>query len=222
MKTINEMILLLLLVLLTGHVRGQEADMERGKVYPGFIITLDGDTIDGHLLNINLWLNQHMTFMYKDPENAEGRVKYKAGEIKAYQVGIRYYESMDYTFAYSTKTRNFILRKADGPINLYIWYYDEDRGKLLSPDISLAELAKAYLFEEKDLWSNAFGKKKNGEFTELTSVKFLMKFAKNMSAYIADNPELARKVLDKTPGYQGTIGGIEKIIREYNEGKLAN
>ena len=89
MKTINEMILLLLLVLLTGHVRGQEADMERGKVYPGFIITLDGDTIKGHLLNINLWLNQHMTFLYKNPEDPEGRVKYKACEIRTFQMGPR-------------------------------------------------------------------------------------------------------------------------------------
>lgn len=218
MKCNIQMILALVWLLFAGHVRGQEGEMERGKVYPGFIITLDGDTIKGHLLNINLWLNQHMTFLYENPEDPEGRVKYKAGEIKAYQVGSRYYESMDYTFAYSTRTQNFILRKVEGPVSLYIWYYDEDRGKLLSPDISLAELAKAYLFDEKDLWSSAFGKRGNGEFTELTSVKFLMKFAKNMSAYVSGNPDLAKKVLDKTPGYQGTIGGIENIIREYNKG----
>ena len=34
----------------------------RGSVLPGFIITLQGDTVRGYLLNINLWLNQKMTF----------------------------------------------------------------------------------------------------------------------------------------------------------------
>jgi len=46
-----------------------------------------------------------------------------------------------------------------------------------------------------------------------------MKFAKNMSAYVADDVELAEKILNKTNGYLGTSGGIENIIREYNERK---
>lgn len=193
--------------------------LKRGSIHPGFIVTHEGDTVKGYLLNINLWMNQHMTFLYKNPDDAENRVKYKAKDIKAYQVGNRYYESMNYTFAYSSHTQNFILRKAHGPIDLFVWYYDQDRGKLMSPDISLAELAGAFLYNEDELWSNAFGIKANGELKELTGFKFLMKFAKNMSAYVADDAELAGKILNKTEGYEGTTRDIENIVREYNKWK---
>jgi hypothetical protein len=198
----------------------QESELERGSLHPGFIISLQGDTVKGYLLNINLWLNQHMTFFYKDPEDFKERIKYKPDEIKAYQVGNRYYESMKYPFTLSPHKQNFILRKLHGPINLYVWYYDEDKAKLISPDISLVDLTKAILFEERDLWTNDFGMKANGEFTELTGFKFLMKFAKNMSAYVADDVELADKILKKAQGYQGISRDIENIIREYNARKL--
>lgn len=214
-------------LLLTFHFRilaqEMQAEPERGSVLPGYIITLSGDTINGYLLNINLWMNQHMTFLHKDPNDAKGRIKYKPKEISAYKVGNRYYESMDYTFSYSTHNNNFILRKVEGPISLYVWYYDEDRGNLMSPDISLSELASAYLFDEKDLWKDEFGKKPNGEFTQLNGLKFMMKFAKNMSNYVQDDTELADKISNKTKGYQNI--DIEKIIREYNNwksGKMAN
>jgi len=72
--------------------------LERGSIHPGYLITNEGDTVRGYLLNINLWLNQNMTFYYTDPDDRAGRVKYKPKDIKAYQVGPRYYESMKYSF----------------------------------------------------------------------------------------------------------------------------
>ena len=68
-----------------GYAQVNKPEPERGSILPGYIITLQGDTIKGYLLNINLWLNQKMTFLYKDPEDREGRVRYKPKEIKAYQ-----------------------------------------------------------------------------------------------------------------------------------------
>jgi len=193
--------------------------IKRGSIHPGFIKTLKGDTVRGYLLNINLWMNQHMTFYYKDSTDFKGRIKYKPNDIKAYQVGNRYYESMKYTFSLSSHKQNFILRKVHGPIDLYVWYYDEDRAKLTSPDISIEELSAAFMFNEDELWTNEFGIKDQGEFTEFTGVKFLMKFAKNMSAYVADDAELAQKVKSKTKGYQGTSRDIENIVLEYNKWK---
>ena len=192
------------------------SEPERGSVLPGFIITLQGDTVKGYLLNINLWMNQHMTFFYKDPDDREGRIKYKPKEIMAYQVGNRYYETIKYPFTYSIHPYNFIRRKVDGPIQYYVWYYNEDRAKLMSPEISLADLTKAYLFVEDNLWKDEFGKKGDGELVRF-DLKFLIKFAKNMSEYVKDDTELAQKILNKTKGYQNI--DIEKIIREYNEWK---
>ena len=194
----------------------EQSEPERGSVLPGFIITLQGDTVKGYLLNINLWMNQHMTFLYKTPDDQAGRIKYKPKEIRAYQVGNRYYESMKYPFNYSIYPYNFVLRKVDGPIKYFIWYYNEDRAKLMSPDVSLAELTKAFLFVEDDLWKDEFAKNGDGEFIKF-DFKFLVKFAKNMSDYVRDDTELAQKILNKVRGYQNV--DIEKIIREYNEWK---
>jgi len=196
--------------------QNDQSDPERGSVVPGFIITMQGDTVKGFLLNINLWMNQHMTFFYTSPDDKEGRIKYKPKEIKAYQVGNRFYESMKYPFSFSIYPYNFILRKVDGPIKYYVWYYNEDRAKLMSPDISMAELTKAFVFAEDELWKEEFARKGDGELTKF-DFKFLMKFAKNMSDYIKDDAELAQKVLNKTKGYQGI--DIEKIVREYNGSK---
>ena len=114
------------------------------------------------------------------------------------------------------------MKKLDGPVDLYVWYYNPDQPDYLSKDLTLEDISKAVLFNEADLWTNAFGKKPDGEFTELTGLKFLMKFAKNMSAYVADDVELAQKILNKTKGYQGTTRDIENIIREYNKWKTEN
>jgi hypothetical protein len=215
MKRLNHLRIFFFMILCSLPAISQEnlADPERGSVLPGFIIMHNGDTVKGFLLNINLWMNQHMTFLYQDPNDRESRIKYKPKEIKAYQVGNRYYESMKYPFAYSIYPYNFVLRKLDGPIKYYVWYYNEDRSKLMSPDVSLAELTKAFVFTEDELWKDEFARKGDGEFIKF-DLKFLMKFAKNMSAYLGDDSVLAQKVLNKEHGYHSV--DIEKIIREYN------
>lgn len=219
MKQINRLwpCLFLAILPLTANAQADPTNPERGTVLPGFVITLNGDTVKGYLLNINLWMNQHMTFFYNTPEDKEGRVKYKPREIKAYQVGNRYYESMKYPFSYSIYPYNFILRKVDGAVKYYVWYYNEDRSKLMSPDISLVELTKAFVFDENELWKDEFARKENGEFIKF-DFKFLLKFAKNMSAFVEDNEDLAQKILNKEAGYHGV--DIEKIILEYNRGKI--
>jgi len=157
-----------------------------------------------------------MTFLYADPNDRESRVKYSPKEIRAYQVGPRHYESFHRMFTNSTHADNFLLRKIDGPVKYYVWYFDEDRTKAAVWDkLSLTDLAKAFLMEEEELWKEEFAMRE-GEIT-LTefNLKFLMKFAKNMSGYVADYPELAQKIAVKQEGYKNI--DIGKIIREYNE-----
>jgi hypothetical protein len=90
----------------------------------------------------------------------------------------------------------------------------------MSPDVSLAELSKAFVFTEDELWKDEFARR--GDEAELIKfdLKFLMKFAKNMAAFVEDDKELAQKVAGKVKGYQGV--DIEKIIREYNRWKVEN
>ena len=205
-------------ILLPGSTSAQEAshEPERGSVLPGYVITLQGDTVKGYILNINLWLNRKMTFLYNDPNDQKGRIKYTPKEIKAYMVGPRYYESFRYPFTNSIHAENFLLRKVDGPIKYYIWYYDEDKSKLMVWDeISLADIEKAFLFEESDLWKDEFARKENEETLKPFDLKFLMKFSKNMAEYVQDDEELAKKIAAKQEGYKNI--NIEAIIREYND-----
>ena len=156
----NLFVIFLSLLVFQGYAQENQPEPERGSVLPGYIITLQGDTVKGYLLNINLWLNQKMTFFYKDPDDSEGRIKYKPKEIKAYQVGPRHYESIDRLFTNSMRSDNFLLRKVEGPIKYYVWYYDEDKTKLtFSDNISLADLGKAFIFDESELWKDEFARK---------------------------------------------------------------
>jgi len=223
MKYLHRNLFVVFLSLLPVLCSAQESPPapNRGSVLPGFIITLQGDTVRGYLLNINLWLNQKMTFLYKDPDDREGRVRYTPKEIRAYQVGPRYYESITHSFTNSIRSENFILRKVDGPIKYYVWYFDEDKTKLMAWDkISIADLGKAFLFDESELWKDEFGKKENEETLTPFAFKFLLKFAKNMSEYVKDYVELAQKIANKTEGYKNI--NIEAIIREYNDWYLSN
>ena len=86
--------------------------------------------------------------------------------------------------------------------------------------ISLADLGKAFLFDESELWKDEFGKKENEETLTPFALKFLLKFAKNMSEYVKDDVELAQKIANKTEGYKNI--NIEAIIREYNDWYLSN
>jgi hypothetical protein len=217
----NLFVLFLSLIPALGYSQESQPEPERGSVLPGFIITLQGDTVKGDLLNINLWQNQKMTFFYTDPNDQKGRVKYTPKEIRAYQVGTRYYESTKHPFTNSIRSENFLLRKVDGAIKYYVWYYDEDKSKLMVWDkISLADLGKAFLFDESELWKEEFGKKKNEETIMPFDFKFLLKFARNMADYVKDDVELAQKIANKTEGYKNI--NIEAIIREYNAWYLNN
>ena len=113
------------------------------------------------------------------------------------------------------RSDNFLLRKVDGQIKYYVWYFDEDKTKLMySDNISLAELGKAFLFDESELWKNEYARKGNEVTLTEFGLKFLMKFAKNMSEFVGDDVELAQKIASKTEGYKNI--NIEAIIREYN------
>jgi hypothetical protein len=103
----------------------------------------------------------------------------------------------------------------DGEIKYYIWYFDEDKSKILVWDkISLDDIGKAFIFDESELWKQEFGKKKNEVTIMEFDFKFLLKFVRNMSDYVKDDVELAQKITNKTEGYKNI--NIETIIREYN------
>lgn len=196
--------------IICSQAQDDTTSLDRGTVYPGYIINLEGDTIRGYILNSNLWYNQSIVYYYTDSSNRENRIKHKAKDIKGYQVGNRIYESFKHPATYSTHTHNFFLRKITGPINYYIWYYDPDRGNLTEPELTLEGMSAAMLFEESELWFQEVVKKGDDELIDLNPIGF----AKTMSGIVEDDPGLAKKVKDKETGYKSVDAA--KIILEYN------
>jgi hypothetical protein len=206
-------------ILLSGILTRAQNDtnlLQRGTIYPGYIIELEGDTVYGFILNSNLWYNQVMVFYYADSSDRENRIKYKAKDVKGYKVGNRNYDSYKHPATYSTHAYNFFLRKITGPINYYIWYYDPDKGNLMEPVLTMEGLASALLFAESELWTQEVAQKGNDDPVDLN----IIGFAKTLSGIIKDDPELARKVKDKETGYKSTDAA--KIIQEYNSRKMPN
>ncbi|MBN1157792.1 MAG: hypothetical protein JXA61_00295 [Bacteroidales bacterium] len=216
MKTLVILCLLILLSSFRSIAQNDTLILERGTVYPGYIITLEGDTLEGWLLNINLWLNQQMTFFYDDPDNHDGRVKYMAEDLKGYKVGNREYESIKFMGLYSPRKNNFFMRTITGPISYYVWYYDPERSKLSSTDISLDDISDAILFEESELsnQNQDLFHKFDDEMVSLGQLKYLTNFDKNMSKIVSDYPGLAERIRNKEEGYKWI--NARDIIREYN------
>jgi hypothetical protein len=215
MKAYNFFYLLIILLPVSGIAQNDTLSLQRGTTYPGYIITLEDDTVHGWLLNINLWLNQHMTFFYDDPDKKEDRIKYKAKELKGYMVGNRIYESIKFPGSYSMHAYNFFMREMTGAIDYYVWYYDPERSKISDTDISLDDISDAMLFEESELSTQQLCRKLNEDMIDLGALKYLVNFDKNMSKLVSDYPELAEKIRNKEEGYKWT--DLKKVISEYNK-----
>jgi hypothetical protein len=206
-----------------GDVSDTTASVKLWSIYPGYVITQNGDTIKGYLMLKNYAANQDKVLFFNSPDDKKYTKKYKPKELKAYKTGPRYYESFKFkppstASSNDAKTYHFILKVIDGPFCLYKWYYETpeqtkarlkiDKDSPLGADIDLS-------FSEKDLAHHYYGLTPSGEFVNLGSFKMLTNFRKNMSKLVADDKELAEKITNKEEGYR--YFDIEKIIHEYND-----
>lgn len=204
--------------------QGTAAQADSLYIHPGvrnygYVITLEGDTITGFLLNLNLWNNQMMTIYFEDLVNGGKGVKYRAKELQGYKVGPRVYDRLEYAGLYSPYKYNFFLRRMEGAIDYYTWYYNNDVNTLLGTDVVLTEAADAMLIDEEALWTQSLGRLENGDIVEFGSVRFRHGFSKRMSRLVEDHPALAERIRNKEAGYR--FEDLEKIIREYNAFKAS-
>lgn len=210
-------ICLLLPLPITSFPQQDSLHVPRGTRNYGYVITLEGDTIPGYTLNINLWNNQMMTFFYEDILKDEKGKKYRAKELLGYKTGPREYERLRHSGLFSPYTYNFFLKKIDGAIDLFIWYYNADINQLMGSDALLTEVHDSYLIQEDKLWRQMIGRTEKGEIIEFGSLKFRPKFDRKMSHLVSGYKELAEKIRNKEEGYR--FHDLEKIIREYNNWK---
>ncbi|MEZ5084551.1 MAG: hypothetical protein R2750_14075, partial [Bacteroidales bacterium] len=188
------------------------------SIYPGYIITWEDDTIHGFIKLNNLVHNQKKAIFYNKADDSDPAEKYKPKDIKGYKVGPREYDSYKYHVTNETKGYHFFLKLIDGPLSMYKWYFEPENRQKERVDLDEEDILNSKIdlsFSEDDLSSNTFVKKYDAEFIGMSSMKFITNFKKNMSAYVADFPELAERIANKEEGYRSS--DIEKIIREYND-----
>ncbi len=182
-------------------------------IYPGYVITLDDDTVHGYLLLKNKISNQEKVFFFDSEDAEEPIAKYKPKDIRAYKVANRNYKTLKFSAEYTTAKYHFFLKEIDGPISMYCWYYDDkERVKIDEDDIWNSTID--FSFNENELSIQKIGVKFGGEPVDFGDLKFLLKFKKSMSEYVSDYSGLSQKIANKQEGYKYI--DLEKVIKEYN------
>ncbi|WP_343605704.1 hypothetical protein [Fluviicola sp.] len=188
---------------------------EVGKKYPGYVITLDGDSIQGFLKaktrcsNGGLGAsNQNEAEFYAHEEDKKPTAKYKPGEIKGYKIADKVYESINYSGGLLKKP-NFNLVVTDGAIRVYEWYATKDNYNTVVKQSG--ESWKA--FDARRFDTKIIIAKDPTAPMEHSSLG--LSFAKKMPELIADNPDMAQKVTNKESGYK--FLNMFAVIDEYNK-----
>lgn len=190
-----------------------------GKVYPGYIIRLEGDTVKGFIKADNRCSiggigssNQNLVKFYLHESDKKPTEKYKPGDITGYKIADKVYESINYSGGLFKKP-NFNLVVEDGAIRLYEWYSTVENYSSVSKQSG--ETWKAY--DARRFETKLIVAKDPTDPMEYSSLG--LSFKKKMPALISDNPEMANKVANKEKGY--TFLNLFAVIKEYNEWSAA-
>lgn len=164
-----------------------------GKIYPGYYVTNSNDTVYGYFEHGNQVGNQKKCYFYTNEMDKKHTKDFKPEDIKSYKVADKLYRSINFSGGLMNKPLRFNLVNKDGAITEYIFYSEDGNAK-----------AEPVYHKPHDPENNK--PQQIGYFA--------IPFAKKVSAYVADYPELAAKVSGKEKGY-GMLN-LLAIFDEYN------
>jgi hypothetical protein len=178
------------------------------SLYPGYVVTLTNDTIQGYIEHGDRTMNQDKAVYYSDINNRKTKKVYKPEDLKGYMVGDKVYRSIHWSGGLLEKPLKFNLLVQDGAITQY-HFYTKDEGYVVqvrSKDETDAE------YDARICQTQMVFQKNDGKPFAETSLG--LGFAKKMAEIVADYPELSTKVKNKEKGY-GMLN-LLTIIDEYN------
>ena len=159
--------------------------------YAGYIIyTGASDTVKGWIEFRSASDNQEQCIFYGQQNDKKPVEKYSADQIKAYGINGRHYRSIYYSGGLISSKLRFNLLFNDAGIGTYKWLSD---GKE----------------------SDVFAKINDPKTVPHTQDYFVLKFKSKMAEFVADYPELSKKIADGEKGYG--IMKIFDIFDEYNK-----
>lgn len=180
---------------------------------PGYVITNDGEKIEGYLKRFLKIKSQRKVKFFKTLDDKP--VVYEPQDLKAYKIENDYYETHPYE-GLSGKTKVFLLRTVEGKINLFDYYIrvEDDKGA----ELTLSQKGNTEIsldFDGSKIQTEILAVKDGDDYLKFASQKVIFSFKNVMSKYVSDYPELAKKIKDKEKGYR--ILSILNIVNEYNE-----
>lgn len=182
-----------------------------GELYPGYIITSEGERIGGFIKYRNRYVMQNEVIFYRDKEDPKTKKKYKPENLKEYKVADKVYHILNYTGSALTTGKRALLIVNSGCISEYVWYERADgyNHLLQGKNESNEDFAKRKYPESIVFY-------KSGDDVPVEPTFFEEKFTKKMTAYIADNKSLASQVKSEKRSYGVPV--IRSIFEEYNVG----
>jgi hypothetical protein len=176
-------------------------------IYPGYIVSLKGDTTTGYVLHGGRSYNQERCVFFEDATKKKRR-EFKPSELKAYGVADKHYRSLHFSGGLLAKPMSFVLVSKPGAITGFTYYSPKNDNlfQVRGGNESLADF-DARIHSDEIVWQK-------GSEDPVQHTDFVLGFAKKMSKLVADNTELAAKVSNKEKGYGLT--SVFSIIEEYN------
>lgn len=207
--------IMLLMALLIGVPNFAQIDdnwEDHSEKLPGYVITKKGDTVNGFLKRFLKIKSQRKVKFFKTLDSKPE--SYKPNDLLAYKIAEDYYEVHPYE-GMSGKTKTFLLRTVEGKIDLFEYYIsvEDNQGN----EMTLSKNGNTEIsldFDGTEIQTEVLAVKDNSEYLKFASPKLLFSFKKVMSKFVADYPELAKKISDKEKGY--SVINILKIVNEYN------
>lgn len=186
-----------------------------GKMYPGYIISLEGDTTKGFIKADTRCStggigssNQNSVAFYLNESDKKPVKKYKPDELRGYQIADKVYESINYSGGLMKKP-NFNIVVQEGKIRTYEWYSTvEGYATIQRQSGEDWKAFDARRFETKLIIAK--DPKAPMEYSTLG-----MQFVKRMPELVSDNPQMAKKIVDKEKGYK--FINMFEVIEEYNK-----
>lgn len=205
-------LLSLLTIILFSSLHAQDwssTTYKYGELYEGYIIDASGKKTEGYIKYEDRYSMQNDITFYADKNDKKNKVKYKSEDLTEYKVADKLYHCIHYSGGLLAKPVRGNLVVKEGCIMEYVWYNRVEGYMTMTKNAGESD---------EDYYNRIYPpitvyKKKDDQDCR-TVDSFAVKFKEKMSEYIADNKELAKKVLDSEKGY-GMMNMI-KIIEEYN------
>lgn len=184
------------------------------ELYPGYVITLKGEKIEGYIKYRNRFIMQEEVIFFSDPNVVSTKKRYEAKDLLEYEVADKHYACIRYSGGKNNypEIRGNLVVRGTGCIKEYIWY---------SQAAGYTTMAKFEGESDEDFGNRKFPSTtvfyKEGDDIAVEMNFFKEDFVKRVSEYVSGNKELAKKVKTGQSGYNRE-GDVRKIFDEYNAG----